>query len=365
MDVVILVVRIVLAGVLVVAGVAKALDVGATRRSVPALGLPKALALPIAIALPIAELGVGLLLVPVATAHLAAVAAFLLFSAFSIVVGMALVRGRDAECHCFGQLSSEPIGAATLVRSVLLALAAAFVAAAWVEPPLGLFGWLGTLSEAARVTLAADAAILLALAALGLAAGRLSRQQGEILRRLDALEPSSTAETSEPAPALHGGLAVGTPAPRFDLPKADGTPGSLDALLRRGRQVLLLFLNPRCFPCEMLLPEVARWSRDDAAVFTLVVVSRGDLGENLQMSSRCGSATVLVQRDMEVDDAYEVTGTPAAVLIGSDGKVASPLAISAREIKALVVSLGGSARPFEAHGHDHVHARTDASRDAG
>jgi hypothetical protein len=361
MDVAVLVVRIVVAGVLVVAGLAKALDLGATRRSVPALGLPAWLAGPVAIALPAVEVAVGLLLIPVATARLAAVAATLLFSAFSVVVGVALARGRDAECHCFGQLSSEPIGVATLVRSVLLVFAAAFVAIGWVEPPLGLLGWLDTLSEAARVTLAADAAILLALAALGLVAGRLSRQQGEILRRLDALGPAAVAPSAapEPVPALHGGLAVGTEAPRFDIPRADGTPGSLDALLRRGRQVLLLFLNPRCVPCEMLLPEVARWSRDEASVFTLGVVSRGDLGENLRMSARCGSATVMVQREMEVDDAYEVTGTPAAVLVGADGKVASPLAISALEIKALVVSIGGSARPLEAHGHDggHVHPR--------
>jgi thiol-disulfide isomerase/thioredoxin len=361
MDIAVLVVRIAVAGVLVVAGVAKALDVGATRRSIPALGLPQVLAGPIAIALPAVELALGLLLVPVATARLAAAAATLLFSAFSVVVGVALVRGRDAECHCFGQLSSEPIGVATVVRSALLAVAAAFVAIGWVEPPLGLLGWLSTLSEIARVMLAADVAILLALAMLGLAAGRLSRRQGEILRRLDALEPSRQAPASgaEPVASLHGGPAIGTEAPRFSLPKADGTPGSLEALLRRGHQVLLLFLNPRCVPCEMLLPEIARWSRDDASVFTLGVVSRGDLGENLRMSARCGSATVMVQRGMEVDDAYEVTGTPAAVLVGADGKIASPLAISALEIKALVVSIGGSARPLEVQGHDrgHVHPR--------
>ncbi|MGZ4148547.1 MAG: MauE/DoxX family redox-associated membrane protein [Actinomycetota bacterium] len=354
MDVAILAVRIGLALVLMVSGVAKLLDRRSTRQVVPALGIPETLAGAIAVVLPIVELGVGLLLVPVATARAAALAATLLFACFSIVVGVALARGRRPDCHCFGQLSPGPIGSSTLVRSGLLACGAAFVALGWVEPPLGLLGWLQTLSSPDRAFLAADALILLGMAALGYAAQRLLLQQRRILQRLDDLEALSAPSTTPAAP--HGGLAVGASAPRFSLRRADGTPGSLDALLRRGRPVLLLFLNPRCVPCEMLLPEVARWSRDDASVFTIGVVSRGDLGENLRMSARSGSASVLVQRDTEVDDAYEVTGTPAAVVIGVDGRVSSPLAISAREIKTLVMSIGGSAKPVAELGHDHVHS---------
>lgn len=357
MDVAILVVRTGLALVLMAAGVAKMLDRGSTRRAVPELGLPEVFAGPIAVALPIVELAVGILLVPISSALYAAVAALLLFATFSIVVAVALVKGRRPQCNCFGNLSSGPIGAATLVRSVLLACAAAFVVLGWVEPALGVVGWVRSLSSSERAFLVLDAMLLLALGGLGYAWRRLLLEQRRILRRLDDLEtataPSALSGSSQP----HGGLPIGTAAPRFSLPRADGTPGSLDALLHPGKPVLLLFLNPRCVPCEMLLPEVARWGRDDASVFTVGVVSRGDLGENLQMSGRSGTASVLVQRDGEVDDAYEVTGTPAAVLIGVDGTIASSLALGARDIKSLVASVGGSAKPLEDLGHrGHVHS---------
>jgi hypothetical protein len=48
--------------------------------------------------------------------------------------------------------------------------------------------------------------------------------------------------------------------------------------------------------------------------------------ENKTKAKQHGLTNVLVEKDWEVSSSYEVRGTPSAVLIGPDGKVASPVA---------------------------------------
>ena len=50
---------------------------------------------------------------------------------------------------------------------------------------------------------------------------------------------------------------------------------------------------------------------------------------------------MLLQEDWEVSEAYEVRGTPSAVLISPDGKVASPVAGGAEGIRGLLSCMVG------------------------
>jgi hypothetical protein len=68
---------------------------------------------------------------------------------------------------------------------------------------------------------------------------------------------------------------------------------------------------------------------------TLALVSRGDPEENEVKASEHGLTNVL-QEDWEVSEAYEVKGTPSAVLISPDGKVASPVAGGAEGTSTLL-----------------------------
>ena len=54
------------------------------------------------------------------------------------------------------------------------------------------------------------------------------------------------------------GLAVGSPAPDFQLPDADGQTRRLSDY--RGRNVLLLFGSPHCDPCRRLLPNLEEFA---------------------------------------------------------------------------------------------------------
>ena len=123
--------------------------------------------------IPIAELTVAVLLFPTATAWWAGVLSLTLLGAFVSGIGVNLARGRRPDCHCFGQLHSEPIGAGTLVRNgVLAALAALLV---WQGPERvgpSTVAWLGhlTMAEGAGFSLGAHRDLLTLISRRG--AGR-------------------------------------------------------------------------------------------------------------------------------------------------------------------------------------------------
>jgi thiol-disulfide isomerase/thioredoxin len=77
------------------------------------------------------------------------------------------------------------------------------------------------------------------------------------------------------------GLAAGTPAPDFDLPDLFGARRSLAEF--RGRQVLLVFSDPNCGPCEELTPALTRLHQDHHENgLRVLMVSKGELDANQQ-----------------------------------------------------------------------------------
>src|SRR6185295_8000120 len=133
MSTIALVCRLVLAAVFGVAGVAKLADREGSRAALEGFGAPPRLARAGGVALPAVELTVTVgLLVPPAAWWSAAVAACLL-AGFAVAILVNLARGREPECHCFGQLQSSPAGRGTLLRNGVLALLAAAVLVAGPE----------------------------------------------------------------------------------------------------------------------------------------------------------------------------------------------------------------------------------------
>ena len=184
----------------------------------------------------------------------------------------------------------------------------------------------------------------------------LSRQNGRVLARLENLEqrtgtggPPGTAGLAGARPASGQGpvrgLAVGVPAPGLELPAADGRRVSLRALLGRGLPVLLLFSDPGCGHCETLLPQVASWQHQHRDRLTIALATRRPAGQNAATPQTHGLRDVLVQANREIAEAYGANGTPSAVLIGVDGKIASPLAWGAQAITQLIHSATSSGLP--------------------
>jgi peroxiredoxin len=187
----------------------------------------------------------------------------------------------------------------------------------------------------------------------------LLRQNGRLLVRLEALEESVAAGGSV-APSENGtpvhqaeGLPVGSKAPEFVISGLHGETLTLNALRSSDKPVMLLFTDPGCGPCNAMLPDVGRWQQEHAHKLTLALVSRGEVDENKTKAQEHGLSSVLLQKDWEVSEFFEVRGTPSAVLISPDGKIASPVAGGDKGIRGLLsYAMGERAQlPMQPHQH--------------
>ncbi len=125
-----LLLRLVLGGLLLLAGLTKLADRAGVRQAVADYEiLPGRLERPFAALLPWLETGLGALLLLGLGTTIAAALAMPLFLSFALAIGVNLVRGRHFDCHCFGSVRSERIGWPALLRSTVLVLTAVVVAA--------------------------------------------------------------------------------------------------------------------------------------------------------------------------------------------------------------------------------------------
>lgn len=341
MSMVVLLARVLLAAVFAVAGLAKLADRSGSRQAVIAFGVPTALASPLGILLPLAELAVVVALLLPRSAWGGAIGALALLLLFIAGIGYNLARGRRPDCHCFGQLHSAPAGWSTLIRNLLLAaIAGVVVSFGRANPGPGPLDWLAGLAIIQRLELLFGAVMLILLAVIGWVLLQVLQQQGRLLVRIEALEAQLAAHGLGQQ-ADTAGLSLGSNAPAFTLPGLNGERFTLEALRAAGKPVVLLFSDPGCGPCTALLPEIARWQREYAKRVTLALISRGDQESNRNKASEHGITTILLQQDREVAEAYQVHGTPTAVLIRPDGTVGSALAAGPDSIRALVAGAVG------------------------
>ena len=324
------------------AGVAKLADRNGSRQAIVDFGLPAALAAPLGVLLPLAELAVAATLIPTTTAWWGAIGALALLLLFIAGIGINLALGNKPDCHCFGQLHSAPVGWKTLLRNSALAAVAGFIVWQGYDGagPSAL-SWIADLSSAQL------AALIVGLLVLGLLAAQwwflvhLLRQNGRLLVRLEALEgrlgangaiPSQNGVPAQP-PA---GLPVGTTAPDFNLSGLYGETLTLESLRSSGKPVMLLFTDPNCGPCTAMLPEIGRWQEEHKEKLTVSLISRGKPEENRAKSTEHGLQHVLLQEDWEVSEAYQVRGTPSAVLVQPDGTISSPAMAGVEDIRTLL-----------------------------
>jgi peroxiredoxin/uncharacterized membrane protein YphA (DoxX/SURF4 family) len=350
MDPVLVIARLLLACVFALAGIAKLLDRDGSRRAAAGFGVPERLAGAVGILLPLAEIAVAVALIPAATAWWGAAAALALLLMFVVAIAANLARGRQPDCHCFGQIHSEPAGPSTLVRNGLLAAVAGLVVA---QGPTGggpeVLGWLGGVADSGWAGPVALVALAL-VAVEGFLLFQLLMQNGRLMLRLEDLEERFDAHDDghdEDQESDDEGLAAGAPAPAFALSGVHGETLTLDALRAPGKPVLLVFSDPGCGPCGALLPKVAEWQRQHGGSLTVALISRGSAAENRRRAAEHGLTHVLLQRDREVAQAYNVSGTPSAVLVGADGIVDGKPARGSAAIEARVAALVAPPPPKE------------------
>jgi peroxiredoxin/uncharacterized membrane protein YphA (DoxX/SURF4 family) len=348
-----LVLRVLLAAVFLVAGVAKLADSAGSREAVAGFGVPERLAGIAGRLLPLAELCVAVALVPTASARFGAIGAAVLLLTFIAAIGNALARGRAPDCHCFGQVHSAPAGRGTLMRNGVLLAVAGFVAiGGWNDAGASATHWVTQVSTTWLVAAAAGLVIVLLVAFQVWFSLQLLSQNGRALGRLEALESTVADLRARLAPAVaiesaalgaglgDAGLGIGSPAPPFTLPGIDGQAHTLESLVEGRRRLMFVFSDADCGPCNALLPEVAEWQQTHGDRLGFVVIASGEPDRNRAKASEHGLDLVLLEDGREVAEAFRARLTPAAVVVGADRRVESPVVAGVDAIRALVAQAG-------------------------
>jgi hypothetical protein len=312
--------RLILAAVFALSAFGKLADRPGTRKAVAEFGIPAGRVSTVAWALPLTEAFLAGVLLPGATAPWAGLASLLLLCVFTIAVARLLRRGQRPSCSCLGAMSEEPIGLATIVRNaVLMALAAAAT-------------WGSLLRPGVPGTLPAERAVqLTVLAAIGAVLCWLAGQVRVLRRQVDRQALSMLGSE---------GLPAGSVAPEFELAGSPAGLTSMALLLADGTSVLLVFAHPGCEICATLAGELPRWQERLRDRLTIVVIANGDIDENLAWGRDrgLGEIPLLVQQGNEAALRYRVRGTPSAVLVTADGRIAAPVARGPIAIRELIIS---------------------------
>ncbi len=104
-------------------------------------------------------------------------------------------------------------------------------------------------------------------------------------------------------------------------------------------------LSPGCGHCDALLPQVAGWQHQHRDRLTVALATRRSAGQKAATPQTHGLRDELLQANREIAEAYQVNGTPSAVLIAASGKIASPPAAGAQAITQLIHSATTSGLP--------------------
>jgi peroxiredoxin len=141
--------------------------------------------------------------------------------------------------------------------------------------------------------------------------------------------------TLEDSHIERNGLKAGTRAPSFVLPDLNGQEVSLEEF--RDKQLLLVFSDPHCGPCNQLAPELARFHRQHRDNgLAVVMVGRGDPEENRRKVQEHGiEFPVVLQNKWEVSREYGIFAAPVAFLVGEDGVIERDVSIGSDAILEL------------------------------
>jgi peroxiredoxin len=145
-------------------------------------------------------------------------------------------------------------------------------------------------------------------------------------RPIQARQPAANAQ------APRGIASIGKDAPVVELNNLDGEPVRLADFA--GHPTAVLFWNPGCGFCQRMLDDLKAWESDKPeGAPNLLVVSTGEVERNREQGF---SSPVVLDAGFSVGRAFGASGTPSAVLVGSDGKIASGLAVGGPTVISLL-----------------------------
>ena len=155
-----------------------------------------------------------------------------------------------------------------------------------------------------------------------------------------AIERLLARAVEAPASGAPAGLLPGAECPALALPSLDGAPVALASL--RGRDALLVFWNSSCGFCRQM--------RDDLLAFEASAAERDPrlvlvcMGDAQAMAADGFRSLVLLDPGSAAATLFGARGTPMAVLLSADGRVASHTVAGGQAVLALATA-GRNAPP--------------------
>ncbi|WP_162143194.1 MauE/DoxX family redox-associated membrane protein [Granulicoccus phenolivorans] len=312
------------AAVLALSGIAKLREPRASRDAFVALRLPDRLAAGAApLLLPYAELvlAAGLLVTRGRLLAVVAGATGLLFVAYLVVIARALRFTEPVHCNCFGKIGDHSVSIRTLIRNVLLVLAAGAallgalggvaVIPVLTGPGAGsVWGWV-----AVAVLVAAVAVLIL---------GRPAPEPEPVVEAAPVDERVPVAEAAPVERRLPDEVVT------------DSRTGALVRLRELGADgpMVLVTLTSGCGPCQRVAAQLPGWRAAGLPVRALVRLGATrlfpDPGGLAALEDHTGRVIPLVF-------GYHA---PAAYLVGADGVLLAGPARGEDAVAALVGSLG-------------------------
>ena len=336
MDVILLLIRLFLFGVFVLAGVTKLLDREGSEKAVKDFGVHEDISKPVATALPIAEIVIGLLFLFIGTSWLGAIAGILLLMVFIGGMIYQIAQGNAPDCHCFGQIHSEPVGKSSLIRNIGFAILALLLVASGSDGQ-GM-DLASSPNDMLQAVIALGILVLLAVAVFYLK--KIFEQQLQITRRIEVLELVSrdgALVERENAGTPTESLPLGSPFPDFDLADTGGKRITMADFRRAGMPLLFVFVSPDCGPCNALYPEIKEWRIELEDKLRIVLVSTGSISANLEKFE--DEPNVLLQEKREVAEQVHARWTPTAIYVNAEGRITSHPAAGDTAIRELVEKL--------------------------
>lgn len=151
---------------------------------------------------------------------------------------------------------------------------------------------------------------------------------------LAAAKPSSNGNNgaAAPQPPDPKPSRVGNAAPAITLPDLEGKPVNLTDF--SGKETVVLFWNPGCGFCRRMVDDLKKWETEKPEKApALLAVSTGTSEANKELGL---SSTVVLDAGFSIGREYGASGTPSAVLVSADGKIASDLTVGAPGVLALL-----------------------------
>lgn len=339
MEIALLIIRLILFGIFALAGVGKLLDPEGSEKAVREFGVPENLAKPLAILLPLAEIAVAFSLLFVATSWFGALAGLLLLTIFIGGMLWQMQQGNAPDCHCFGQIHSEPVSVKSLLRNALFLILSLFLVLSGKDKQ-GLDITNSNRGENGFMEIIFGTLVVGFLFGVIFYLKKITEQQTQILRRIEVIELLSHEGGGEikrddvENPSV--GLPIGARVPEFELEDVTGRKVSLTDVLAKPKPTVLFFVSPSCNPCKTLLPQIEKWQEELKDRLNFVFVSNGEAKENLEKFSGEKFKTILLQKDREVAEALQAKWTPTALLVNSGGTIGGKIAAGDTEIQKLI-----------------------------